>query len=171
MKKEKHLPMYGVGPVYVIVIITLTAAAVFLGRFDLFRAGLIPAAKIPFIIIGALLIAFGIFLWCGAVFRSKIDDGISENKLVTSGVYSLCRNPIYTAFMLACTGALFISGNVFFLPLFFVYWIFMTVLMKNTEEKWLLDLYGKEYSDYCGKVNRCIPFPKKMAEKQHKHWR
>lgn len=155
--------MYGVGPIYVFVIIALTAAAVVCGHIEFFKAGIIPFTKIPFIIIGALLIAFGIFLWCGAVFRSNIDNGITGNKLVTSGVYSLCRNPIYTAFMFFCTGALFISGNTFFLPLFFVYWIFMTVLMKNTEEKWLLDLYGKEYSDYCRKVNRCIPLPRKKA--------
>lgn len=70
----------------------------------------------------------------------------------------MCRNPIYTAFMFFCTGALFISGNIFFLPLFFFYWILMTVLMKNTEEKWLLELYGIEYANYCKKVNRCIPW-------------
>lgn len=160
MKTADHLPMYGVGPVYVFVIIALTAAAVIFGHIEFFKAGLISVTKPPFIIIGALLVAFGIFLWCGAVFRVKIDDGITGNKLITSGVYSLCRNPIYTAFMFFCTGALFISGNAFFLPLFFVYWIFMTVLMKNTEEKWLQELYGNEYTDYCKRVNRCIPIRK-----------
>lgn len=164
MKKGNHLSIFGVGPIYGAVIIALTTAAVVCGHLKFFKAGLIPFTKIPFIIIGVLLIAFGIFLWSGAVFRSKIDDGITGNKLVTSGVYSLCRNPIYAAFMFFCTGALFFSGNVFFLPLFFVYWIFMTVLMKNTEEKWLLDLYGKEYSDYCKRVNRCIPLPKKKSK-------
>lgn len=38
----------------------------------------------------------------------------------------------------------------------------MTILMKETEEKWLAKLYGQEYRDYCKKVNRCLPwFPKK----------
>ena len=37
----------------------------------------------------------------------------------------------------------------------------MTILMKATEEKWLRELYGKEYEDYCKRVNRCWPwFPK-----------
>lgn len=160
MKDKGHLPMYGVGPVYVASIIAVTFAAVIIGQQDMLEAGKISALKIPFLIIGTLLIIFGIFLWAGAVFNSNIDSGITENKLVTGGVYSLCRNPIYTAFMFFCTGALFISGNIFFLPLFFIYWIFMTALVKNTEEKWLLELYGKEYSDYCKRVNRCIPFPK-----------
>ena len=158
MKKTNHLPMYGVGPIYGGVIIAVTAAAVIAGHYGLFEKGIISALKIPFAAVGMLIIALGICLWLGAVFRSKIDSGITENRLVTSGVYALCRNPIYTAFMFFCTGALFISGNLFFLPLFFFYWLFMTVLMKNTEEKWLLELYGREYTDYCKRVNRCIPW-------------
>ncbi len=55
-------------------------------------------------------------------------------------------------------GALLISGNLFFCPLFLFYWIFMTVLMKCTEEKWLKNLYGREYEEYCRRVNRCIPW-------------
>ena len=30
--------------------------------------------------------------------------------------------------------------------------------LKNTEEKWLANLYGQEYIDYCKRVNRCIPW-------------
>lgn len=41
----------------------------------------------------------------------------------------------------------------------------MTVLMKNTEEKWLYALYGQEYLDYCKRVNRCIPWPKRQRSK------
>ena len=44
------------------------------------------------------------------------------------------------------------------LPMFFFYWIFMTVLMKCTEEKWLKNLYGREY---CRRVKRCIPWREK----------
>ena len=47
------------------------------------------------------------------------------------------------------------------LPLFGVGPI-MTIFLKNTEEKWLSELYGQEYLDYCKRVNRCIPWsPKK----------
>ncbi|MBQ8782092.1 MAG: isoprenylcysteine carboxylmethyltransferase family protein, partial [Oscillospiraceae bacterium] len=71
------------------------------------------------------------------------------------------RNPIYSAFMFFCTGALFISGNVFFYPLFFFYWGFMTVLVINTEEKWLEEVCGDEYIEYKKKVNRCIPWKRR----------
>ncbi|MCM1100028.1 MAG: isoprenylcysteine carboxylmethyltransferase family protein [Clostridium sp.] len=154
---KKHLPMMGVGPVYVAVIIAVTVIAVIAGRNGIFEKGGVPSLKIPLLIMGILLIVLGIFLWAGAMFRSKIDSHILENNLATTGVYALVRNPIYSAFMFLCTGALMVAGNVFFLPLFFFYWIFMTVLMKCTEERWLKKLYGREYEEYCSKVNRCIP--------------
>ncbi len=37
--------------------------------------------------------------------------------------------------------------------------------MKNTEEKWLLELYGIEYANYCKRVNRCIPWFSKNKDK------
>jgi len=54
------------------------------------------------------------------------------------------------------------AGNLWFFILPFLYWGFMTVLMKHTEEKWLRDLYGAQYDEYCSRVNRCWPwFPRK----------
>ena len=44
----------------------------------------------------------------------------------------------------------------------FLYWGFMTIFMKLTEEKWLYNLYGEECAAYCKKVNRCIPWFKKL---------
>ena len=40
-----------------------------------------------------------------------------------------------------------------------VNWALLTVTLKLTEEKWLLDLYGQDYADYMKQVNRCIPWP------------
>ncbi len=36
--------------------------------------------------------------------------------------------------------------------------LIMTIVLINTEEKWLLDLYGNEYADYKKRVNRLIPW-------------
>ena len=155
-ENQKHLPMTGVGPIYVAVIIIVTVIAVIAGNSEMFEMGRIAFLKIPMLIIGILLFAGGIYLWIGAMFKSKIDSHIEENRLATTGVYAQVRNPIYSAFMFFCTGALMIAGNLFFLPLFFFYWIFMTLLMKCTEEKWLKNLYGREYEEYCKRVNRCI---------------
>ncbi len=161
-KKEegrKHLPVYGPGPVYCGGIIALTFAAFLLRDLPLLEKGKTDSAI--FTVIGIIFILSGIALWIYAVPVSKIDDGILNNRLVTAGAYALVRNPIYTAVMFACIGVLFLMKNLFFLILPLFYWIYMTVLMKNTEEKWLLKLYGKEYEEYCRRVNRCWPwFPR-----------
>ena len=164
MKKADHLPLYGVGPLYGGIVVALTVAGCVAGSLVPF--GRVPQAKIPLLILGVLLIIYGVSLWIRAVLVAKLDDGIKENRLVTGGVYAHVRNPIYSAIMFACTGALCIAGNLLFPPLFFVFWTLMTVMMKNTEEKWLTERFGKQYSDYCKRVNRAIPwFAKKGDEK------
>lgn len=162
MKNKEHLPLMGVGPVYVMSIIVLTVIGIVLSAADVLSACKYDVLKMPFAILGVLLIVFGVFMWFSANFASKLDDNIKSNKLVTTGVYAWVRNPIYSAFLLMCTGAILIANNIILLLLPLIYWIFMTVLMKNTEEKWLKKLYGQEYTEYCKKVNRCIPwFPEK----------
>ena len=37
----------------------------------------------------------------------------------------------------------------------------MTVLMRAAVEKWLKNLYGEEYEEYCRQVNRCRPWFRK----------
>ena len=153
--------MYGVGPIYVCVIAALTLAAVLMRNLSIFESGRLRGLHLPLLILGIVFIAGGIALWVYAVAISKIDDGIKDNRLVTIGAYALVRNPIYSAAMIACTGVILIAGNAWFFPLPLLYWLFMTVLMRATEEKWLRNLYGKEYEDYCQRVNRCWPWPPK----------
>ena len=164
MKNSDHLPLYGVGPLYGAITVALTVAGCVVG--SLVHFGRVPQFKTPLLILGILLIVYGVSLWIRAVLVAKLDDNIKENRLVTGGVYAHVRNPIYSAIMFACTGALCITGNLLFLPLFFAFRALMTVMMKNTEEKWLLDRFGKRYSDYCKHVNRAIPWFAKKGDKK-----
>ncbi len=161
LPRESRLPLYGVGPVYVAVIITVTMAGILLSQFKVIAYLSFPIIRMVLLMIGFLLVAVGAALWFLAVFRAKIDDGITNNHLVTDGVYALVRIPIYSAFLSVCTGTLMIYGNLWLLILPVMHWLFLTVLMKCTKEKWLKNLYGAEYEEYCRRVNRCIPwFPK-----------
>lgn len=166
MKKKEHLPYMGVGPFYGATIVLLTTIGVILSKKDILMSGNVEVLKLPFSIVGVILIVFGLYMWMAAIFQSKIDDGIKNNQLVTTGVYAYVRNPIYSAFMIACTGVLLITHNLWVLILPVFYWGFMTILMKNTEEKWLEDLYGEEYLLYCKKVNRCIPWKRRMIDER-----
>ncbi|WP_455257201.1 methyltransferase family protein [Peptoniphilus asaccharolyticus] len=92
------------------------------------------------------------------MFKYKIVKGIRENRLVTEGIYAYVRNPIYSAWLFICNGVLFLGRDIWLIGLSFIFYFYLTILVKFTEEKWLLELYGKEYEPYCKQVNRVIPW-------------
>ena len=162
--KTKHLPILGVGPMYVITIILMTVISIILSTTRMIPIITFTNIRWIFVLSGILCFIIGITLWLKAVIIDRLDAHIIKNELVTTGVYAYVRNPVYSAFMFVCTGVLLIYGNLVLLVLPIIYWGFMTVLMKLTEEKWLEDLYGKEYIQYRQHVNRCIPWKGKSYE-------
>ena len=163
--KPEHLPMIGVGPIIVIPQLIITAVAIIMSEMGKIYSLQIAVLKIPFVIIGIALIIFGVWMWFGSNFISKIDGHIKENNLVTTGVYAMVRNPIYSAFFLMCIGAIFIESNISLFVLPVIYYAYMTVFLIKTEEKWLLKLYSQKYEEYCKNVNRCIPcIPRKKKK-------
>ena len=162
MKKD-HLPILGVGPLYVITIVLITIISIIFSATRFIPVITFTNMRWIFILIGILCFAIGITLWLRAVIIDRLDAHIVKNELVTTGVYAYVRNPVYSAFMFVCTGVLLIYGNLVLLLLPIIYWGFMTVLMKSTEEKWLEDLYGQEYIQYLQRVNRCIPWKGKKS--------
>ena len=162
MKKD-HLPILGVGPLYVITIVLITIISIIFSATRFIPVITFTNMRWIFILIGILCFAIGITLWLRAVIIDRLDAHIIKNELVTTGVYAYVRNPVYSAFMFVCTGVLLIYGNLVLLLLPIIYWGFMTVLMKSTEEKWLEDLYGQEYIQYLQRINRCIPWKGKKS--------
>ncbi|MDR0307081.1 MAG: isoprenylcysteine carboxylmethyltransferase family protein [Chitinispirillales bacterium] len=83
----------------------------------------------------------------GKSFRIGIDER-SPDKLITSGMFALSRNPIFTAFIAFVVGIFLIHPNITASAaiVFFVTVIHRQILR---EEKFLCGHYGKEYEDYC----------------------
>ena len=162
MKDKAHLPLLGVGPAIIAGQVLITATGIIASRCGYFTAGKAEFLNIPLKIIGTGLIVFGFYLNYSAKRKSKLFEMVAENKLITTGVYGMVRNPVYSAVLLACTGAVCLTDNLFLFFVPVICWIYMTVFLKLTEEKWLADLYGQEYTEYCKRTNRCIPwFPKR----------
>ena len=156
--KKNTLPVFGVGPIYAVSCIILTVLGLFLKKKGFLNGGDLPGLKSEAMRIGFMLIFIGVALWIYAVLIQRISKEISSGHLVTIGIYSIVRNPIYLAFLCVCTGILITAHNVYLLIIPVVLYIFLTVLMKQTEEKWLLDKFGSEYIEYCKHVNRVIPW-------------
>ena len=152
----------GVGPVCIAIMIAFTAAGIALVKFNMLTSGYVGGRVITvlFVIAGILCIAGGIILWYAAVFSAKIDITIKSNRLETGGVYAIVRNPIYSAFLFICIGALLFCRNWYVLILPPLFWVYLTVFMKLTEERWLSERFGEEYKAYSKRVNRFIPWRK-----------
>lgn len=76
MKEKKHLPLMGVGPIYVSVIIALTIAGIMATVFKVISKITFSYFYIPISVIGIALIVIGVWFWCSANFKSKLDNNI-----------------------------------------------------------------------------------------------
>ena len=92
---NKHLPLFGVGPVIVYGQVLMTAITIGLTYvFDVSFASF-DILKIPFLVVGIILIIFGFYLDLSAKYKSKLFQNVEENRLITDGVYAYTRNPVY----------------------------------------------------------------------------
>lgn len=161
LKKKEHLPIFGIGPFLVAGMAVVASAAIVVFYYGLKLGTLSGFPTALLIAIGIILIIAGLLVWFIGAMRSEMDDHIKENRLKTDGIYAWVRNPMYSGWWLLITGISLMWHNIFLIPVIFINWGIMTVVLKATEEKWLRELYGQEYEEYCKRVNRCIPFKRR----------
>ena len=159
--EKKIMSTWGIGPAYVGIITLCTVVAMIPVVREKVQIDLPGFLRTFMLVFGIFLIVIGVHIWMQAALKSKLHDNIRAGKLVKDGVYAYVRNPIYSAFMLVQWGIIMVSANPLIAIAIPLYWILMTVMVKATEEKWLLEAYGDHYIIYCMKVNRCIPWIKK----------
>ena len=157
-KEGQKLPLFGVGPYIVYGMAVLTILGIVLIGYVLKIGVLGKPWILVFRIAGAIIIIAGIAVWFIGAVRSDMDNHIENNKLKTDGIYAWVRNPMYSGWWMAITGITLMWHNIWMLVLPVMNWLIMSVILINTEEKWLLNLYGDEYAEYTKKVNRCIPW-------------
>jgi len=155
--KKSSLPVFGVGPIYVITCSLITVLAFHLKRQGFFQAGEITSFDLVFQIFGIILIFAGVFFWIYTVLIQNIAHEIQSGKLVTTGVYSITRHPIYTAFFFIFSGILITTHNLFMLGFILFFYLYLVIFMQNTEEKWLTKKFGREYLEYAKRTPRILP--------------
>ena len=161
MKKQEHLPIFGIGPLLVAGLALTAAVGIVIFCYVCSIGTLSGLPALLMRIIGIVLMIAGILIWFIGAVRSDMDDSIKENRLKTDGIYAWVRNPMYSGWWMLISGISLMWHNVWLIPVIFINWGIMTVVLKATEEKWLRDLYGQDYEDYCSRVNRCIPWKRK----------
>ena len=158
--KHQKLPTYGVGPYLWAIILAMNLTGWLLSQ-SVLQSGLLKGGfKDLFYLIGILLMLVAARIqWLSGV-KSGVSTSFQSDELKTTGIYARTRNPIYFSWWLCSSGAILCVHNVWLLLLIPIQWVILTVVIINTEEKWLYELHGEAYKDYCARVNRWIPLKK-----------
>lgn len=91
-------------------------------------------------------------LQLGQSYRLNLPMG--RTRLVTTGLYSISRNPLYMGLYIALFGVFLMLPNWLFLAsliFFIINYHFKIVIL---EERALEDMFGETYRQYCDRVNR-----------------
>src|SRR4051812_21354735 len=114
------------------------------------------------IIIGLLITITGQAIRGATIGLAYIVRGGKEGKvyaedLVTSGIFSHCRNPLYVGNVLMLFGVGVLANSLIYvfviMPIFF--FIYQSIVLA--EENFLRNKFGEGFNEYCRQVNRWVP--------------
>jgi protein-S-isoprenylcysteine O-methyltransferase Ste14 len=156
-KKQNEMNIVGQGGKIILFVLPSLIAAMLI-HGDLPQSATLPES-ISFVKpIGYLPLLLGLILWGTAVIQ--LMTGFPKGKLITTGAYGVVRNPIYSSvtFFILPAVALLTLTWVYFVPSVFLY--VGVMIFIGDEEEQLTQAFGKEYEDYCARVDRLVPFKK-----------
>jgi len=91
------------------------------------------------------------------IVRGGRNREVYADKLVISGIFSHCRNPLYVGNILIVIGLAIVANSPAFyiigIPIFLISYF----AIIRAEEEFLLKKFGDEYAEYCRRVNRFLP--------------
>ena len=123
--------------------------------------------RIIFIGVGVPLVVLSIYLMVVAsrpLLKTIGVEQLPRNELVTTGIYSKMRNPIYTGCEIGAIGWSMTWGAVytlFILPMFA--FLVCLAIVRFFEEPMLIEAFGEEYRRYKQKVPEFLPLPFKAS--------
>lgn len=115
----------------------------------------------PARVIGVAIGATGVLLIVWAVaslwrHETTVMPDRSSTALVTTGPYTLLRNPIYLGEVMAMLGAAELTKNVWFIIAALAFAVLVTWLQIIPEERHLELRFGQDYRDYKARARRWI---------------
>jgi protein-S-isoprenylcysteine O-methyltransferase Ste14 len=107
------------------------------------------------------------FLGCGIVLilltggqfilrKTTFSPTKAPNRLVTTGLYAISRNPMYLGMVLSLAGFQCVIGFLPGIILVLFYFLYLNVKIIPEEEKRVESVFGQEYWDYKGRTRRWI---------------
>jgi protein-S-isoprenylcysteine O-methyltransferase Ste14 len=152
---DEKLSRWGIGPFFALCSLGYGAIIIVLNSyFNLhFEITLLPREVL--VILAALLLAIGVPFFVLALFA--LHRAYHSDKLVTSGIFSLCRNPIYASWVVFLVpGIMLLRADWLGLTLPLFMYVVLRILVRK-EEKYLERVFGEAYLDYRKKVMCVLP--------------
>lgn len=109
-----------------------------------------------YVALPVLILGFGLAFYLSYFLGWKNAHGQACG-LVTSGWYSVSRNPVYVVSILGMIGWAVFVGS-FHVSILLVLWATLYIVAPFVEEPWLLKTYGIEYRTYQSEVPRFFGF-------------
>ena len=99
----------------------------------------------------------GLTIGLAYIIRGGKEGKVYAEKLVTTGIFNHCRNPLYVGNILMLLGVGILSNSLLYvaviMPLFLV--IYQAIVLAD--ENFLRSKFGESFDNYCSRVNRWIP--------------
>ncbi len=99
----------------------------------------------------------GITIGLEYIVRGGLYRQIYADKLVTSGIYNICRNPMYFGNILILLGVGVFANSALFVFLTFPIFMILYAAIILAEQSFLGNKFGEEYNLYKKNVNAIIP--------------
>lgn len=148
------MSIFGIGPLLLATGAAVIIAGLWLTNWHMRSYNFLPDSQL-FTIIGIIWLIIGLYFWLASVF--KIMGFVSQGMLITTGVFSLTRNPMYCAFLIFIVPSLSLLLNawIFLLSSAVMILVFHFAIAK--EERMLEGLFGDEYRKYKAATPRLFP--------------
>ncbi len=108
--------------------------------------------------IGGIFFLIGFILYSSAIVSLR---NVSANKPFDKGSYRFSRHPLYVSMIFIFLSVIIICFSWVFLVLLAILLVHLVIVVP-AEEKFCLEKYGEEYSEYMRKTTRWIGIPKKI---------
>ena len=105
---------------------------------------------------GGLVSTLGAQFAMGESWRIGVDES-ERTEMVTSGPFSVIRNPIFTAMVPAALGIALLVPNVVAIAAVVTLIVAFQIQVRLVEEPYLLKVHGRAYAQYAGRVGRFVP--------------
>lgn len=99
----------------------------------------------------------GLTIGLAYIIRGGKDGKVYAEDLVTTGIFSHCRNPLYVGNILMLLGVGIMANSLLYVFVVMPVFLFIYQTIVLAEENFLRDKFGEKFNQYCSKVNRWFP--------------